>query len=263
MLESKPQDIERIRIRWNKHAKKYDEYYLNFKGAVEQHIDMTFLKKHLSKNKNIKILDAAGGTGRIALPLAKAGYQVTLCDLSPGMLEVARKKMLKQGVANNVTFFECDICTMSFPDESFDFVLCYGGGIKALKELARVMKKKGRISMCISNRCGTAINEFKEDPAHALELLTSKTDYNYYKNEKYRVVGEKDAGKLMEKEGIERIEIYAYDIWNSLAIPKKVLESRDWDKKFFNQTVEMMLKLAAEPSIRGISRHWVIYGRKK
>lgn len=95
MSEDKPDNIEKIRRRWNKHADTYDDYYENFRGAVEQHIDITFLKKHLSKNKNIKILDAAGGTGRITLPLAKARYKVTLCDISPRMLEVARKKMLK------------------------------------------------------------------------------------------------------------------------------------------------------------------------
>jgi len=51
------------------------------------------LDKYLPKNKNAKILDGAGGTGRIRLPLAKMEYSVTLCDISPGMLDVAKKKM--------------------------------------------------------------------------------------------------------------------------------------------------------------------------
>lgn len=262
MPRKNPNDIERIRNRWNEHADKYDDYYKNFRGAVEQHIDLKLLKRHLPKNKNIKILDAAGGTGRITLPLVKMGYKVTLCDISPKMLEVAKQKMQREGVLDKVSFFECNVYKMSFPEASFDFVLCYGGGIKAIREIARVTKKKGRISMCIENRYGTAISKFHEDPVHALKLLTSKTDYDYYENEKYGVVSESEVRKFMDKVGIEIIKIYSYDIWNSLAIPKNILESRDWDKNFFTQTVKIMLNLAEEPSIRGVSKHWVVYGKK-
>lgn len=262
MVKDKSKDTERVRKRWNKHANKYDEWYKTFKGAVENYVDWRLLKKYLPKNKNTKVLDAAGGTGRITLPLAKMGYSVTLCDISPGMLDVAKRKLLEEGVSDKVTIAECNVCNMLFPDKSFDFVICYGGGIKAVKELARVTKKKEIISMCIANRCGTAISKFREDPDHALALLTSKTDYDYYKDEKYRIVSETEIRKLLEKEGIKIIEIYAYDIWESLSIPQKILDSRDWDEKFFRQTTKIMFGVAKEPSIRGISRRWVLYGEK-
>ena len=262
MLEEKSRDIEKIRTRWNKRAVSYDEYYKNFRGAVEHYVEWELLKKYLPKNKNVKILDAAGGTGRITLSLAKMGYSVTLCDISPKMLDVAKQKMLKEGVLENVTILECNVCNMPFADESFDFVLCYGEGIKAVKELVRVTKKKGKTSMCLANRYGTAINKFREDPEHALSLLTSKSNYDYYEDEKYRVFSEKEAREFLDKKGFRIIAIYAYDIWDSLSIPKKVLESRDWDKNFFRQTAEIMLRLAKEPSVRGISRHWVLYGER-
>lgn len=262
MLEDNSRDIERIRTRWNECADGYDDYYKNFMGAIEHHIDWELLKKYLPKNKNIKILDAGGGTGRITLPLAKMGYLVTLCDISPRMLDVTKQKMLKEGLSDKVTISECNVFNMPFPDESFDFVLCYGGGIMAVKELVRVTKKKGKISMCIANRYGTAISKFHKDPEHAFALLTSKSDYDYYEDEKYRVVSEKEARELIEKEGIKIFEIYAYDIWDSLSIPENVLESHNWDEKFFRQTAKIMLRLAKEPSIRGISRHWILYGEK-
>jgi ubiquinone/menaquinone biosynthesis C-methylase UbiE len=262
MLEEKSKEIEKIRARWDERAGSYDEYYKNFKGAVEHYLDLELLKKYLPKNKNVKILDAAGGTGRITLALARMGYAVTLCDISPKMLEVAKKKMLKAGVSDNVTVLECDVCNMPFPDKSFDFVLSYGGGIKAVKELVRVTKKKGKISMCLVNRYGTAINKFRQDPKQALALLTSKSEYDCYEDEKYRTFNEKEASRFLEKEGFKIIALYAYDIWNSLSIPQKILDSGDWDKNFLRQTVEIMLRLAKEPSVRGISRHWVVYGER-
>ncbi len=262
MLEGKSNDIERIRTRWNERAESYDEYYKNFRGAVEHYVEWELLKKYLPKNKNVKILDAAGGTGRITLPLAKMGYSVTLCDISPKMLEVAKQKMLKEKVSDKVTILECNVYNMPFPDESFDFVLCYGGGIKAVKELVRVTKKKGKISMCIANRCGTAINKFREYPEHALALLTSKSNYDCYEDEKYRVFSEKEARELLDKKGFRIVAIYACDIWDSLSIPKRILESCDWDKNFFRQTTEVILRLAKEPAVRGISKHWVLYGER-
>jgi ubiquinone/menaquinone biosynthesis C-methylase UbiE len=262
MLEEKSEDIEKIRARWDERAGSYDEYYKNFKGAVEHYVEWELLKKYLPKKKNVKILDAAGGTGRITLALAKMGYGVDLCDISPKMLEVSRQKMLKEGVLDNVTISECDVRNMHFADKSFDFVLCYSGEIKAVKELVRVTKKKGKISMCLVNRYGTAISKFRQDPEHALALLTSKSDYSYYGDEKYRVVSEKEARELLDKEGVKIIATYAYDIWDLLCIPQKILESGDWDKNFFRQTAEIMLRLAKEPSVRGISEHWVVYGER-
>ncbi len=61
---------------WDEHADRYDEWHETFKGAVENHVDWELLKRRPPRNRHAKILDAAGGTGRITLPLAKMGYSV-------------------------------------------------------------------------------------------------------------------------------------------------------------------------------------------
>jgi ubiquinone/menaquinone biosynthesis C-methylase UbiE len=242
---------------------EYDEWYKTFRGAVDTHVDLTLLKKYLPENKNAKILDAAGGTGRITLPLAKMGYSVTLCDISPEMLSVAKQKMLREGVIDKVKILECDIRKLDFADESFDFVLCWDGATEAKKELIRVTKKGGRISIFLVNRCRGAIDPFPEDPTSALALIKSRSDHIYHHEEKHRVISVEEARKLFEAEGIRVLDIYAVCGWmDVLRIPEKVLNSRDWDEKFFKQTTEMVLKLSKEPSVKGISRHLVLYGRK-
>jgi ubiquinone/menaquinone biosynthesis C-methylase UbiE len=255
-------DIEAIRKKWNERAKGYDEWYKTFKGAVEHYVEWEILRGHLPRDRDARILDAPGGTGRITLPLAKMGYSVTLSDISSGMIEVAKQKVLTEGVLGKVTISECDVCNMPFPDESFDFTLCWGGGIEATKELVRVTKRKGKISICAMSRYGTAIRKFRQDPEHALALLTSQSDYDFYEGEKYRVVTEEEARELLEKEGVRIIGIYTYDIWELLSLPDNVLASRDWDGKLFRQTTELMLRLAKEPSVRGTSRHFALYGEK-
>jgi ubiquinone/menaquinone biosynthesis C-methylase UbiE len=228
MLEERGSiDIETTRKKWNERAKGYDEWYKTFKGAVEHYVEWEILREHLPRDRDAKILDAAGGTGRITLPLAKMGYSVTLSDISSGMIEVARQKMLKEGVLEKVTISESNVCNLPFPNESFDFLLCWGGGMEAIKELVRVTKRKGKISMCAASRYGTAIRKFRQDPEHALALLTSQSDYDFYEDEKYRVVTDEEARELLEKEGIKIIEIYTYDIWELLSLPENVPASRD------------------------------------
>jgi ubiquinone/menaquinone biosynthesis C-methylase UbiE len=263
MLEDKSKDTERMKKRWDERAKRYDKYYQTFEGAVEHYVDWELIKRHLPQNKDAKILDAAGGTGRITLPLAEMGYSVTLCDISPGMLNVAREKLLKEGILDKVEILECDVCKLRFADESFDFVLCWNGMIEAAKELIRVTKKGGKISIFLVNKWGAAISRFCEDPDSALALLRSETDYTYDEEEKYTAVSVEEARKLFENEGIKVLEIYAVcGMWDRLGIPEEVLKSFNWDGKFFRQVTEMLLRLSQEPSVKGWSRHLVLYGAK-
>jgi ubiquinone/menaquinone biosynthesis C-methylase UbiE len=263
MSKDKCNDIERIRKRWDDHAKGYDEWYKTFKGAVEHHVDWELLKGHLPQNRDAKILDAAGGTGRITLPLAKMGYSVTLCDLSPGMLNVARKKLKREKVLDKVEILECDVRRFPFADQSFDFVLCWDGGIEATKELIRVTKKGGKISTFLVNKYGAAISEFREDPDSALSLLRSKSKYIYNHEDKHMAVSVEEAKELFEKEGIKIIDIYAVcGMLELLSIPEEIQESHNWDEKFFKKTTQMLLALSKEPSVKGLSRHLVLYGER-
>jgi ubiquinone/menaquinone biosynthesis C-methylase UbiE len=263
MLENKSKDIESIRKRWDRHAKRYDKWYETFEGAVENHVDWELLKRHLPRNRDAKILDAAGGTGRMTLPLAKMGYSVTLCDISPGMLNVAKQKLLRAGVLDKVEIYECNVCKLRFADESFDFVLSWDGTSEAAKELIRVTRKGGKISMYLMNKCGVAITEFRENPDSALALLRLKSNYVFHHGEKCMAVSVEEARELFERVGIKVIEVYAVcGVLDSLSIPKKVQESRSWDDEFFNLVTEMVLKLSKEPSVKGLSRHLVLYGER-
>jgi len=263
MSKYKPKEVEKIDKTWDNHANTYDEWYKTFQGAVENYVDWELLKKHLPEDKKTKILDAAGGTGRITLPLAKMGYTVTLCDISPGMLDVARQKILREGVFDKVEILECDVCNLPFADESFDFVLCWDGAFEATKEMIRVIKKGGRISVFLVNKWSHAVDDFYGNPGSSLALIESAPSYIENKKEKYKAVSVEEARNSFEAEGIRVIDIYAVCGWTDvLRIPKEVLKSRDWDEKFFKQTTVMVLKLSEEPSVKGMTRHLVLYGDK-
>ena len=99
ILKPDPEDIKSKEF-WDEQAKTYDashdEFAKTLGGKVDEQTSWKILKEHLSEDKHVKILDAGGGTGRITLPLAKLGYQVILCDLSPKMLGVVRENLKKE-----------------------------------------------------------------------------------------------------------------------------------------------------------------------
>lgn len=52
------------------------------------------LGRHLpAAESGIRVLDAGGGPGRYTIALAEQGYHVTLLDLSPRLLDLARCKI--------------------------------------------------------------------------------------------------------------------------------------------------------------------------
>jgi len=73
-----------------------------------------------------RVLELGCGTGRLTLPLARAGHPVTGIDLSPAMLARAREKLAAEPdmVRERVTLLEGDVRRMSLADEpSFDLVV--------------------------------------------------------------------------------------------------------------------------------------------
>jgi len=263
MLGSRSKYIRRVKKRWDERAKRYDKWYKTFKGAIEHYVDWELLRGYLPKQRTTKILDAAGGTGRITIILARMGYSVTLCDISRGMLNEARRKLIKAGIIERVKILECNVNKLPFSDESFDFVLCWDGMFEAAKELIRVIKKKGKVSIFLMNKCGAAISQFRENPDSALTLLKSESAYIHHDEEKHKALSPEEAKEYFEKEGVKVFEIYAVcGMLDFLSIPEEVLKSIEWDEKFFKQTTEILLRLSKEPSVKGLSRHLVLYGEK-
>ncbi len=55
------------------------------------------------------ILELGCGTGRLLLPLAAGGYEVTGVDISGAMLKIARQKAAVQGLSSRVTLIKQDM----------------------------------------------------------------------------------------------------------------------------------------------------------
>jgi len=112
------------------------------------------------------LLDAGGGPGRYTLALARQGYQVTLLDLSPALLDLARARIAhaESSVQERIVrIIEGSIDDLTgFDDAQFDAVLCLGGPLShildparrrhALRGMCRVLHPDGRLFISVMNR---------------------------------------------------------------------------------------------------------------
>lgn len=116
-------------------------------------IDKIWRKKAIRILANYKpkvIMDMATGTGDFAIEALKLNPErVVGVDLSNGMLEVGRKKMVKRKVDNIIEMVQGDSENLSFNDNTFD-AFTVGFGVRnfqnleaGLSEMLRVLKPKG------------------------------------------------------------------------------------------------------------------------
>jgi SAM-dependent methyltransferase len=102
-------------------------------------------------NPGERLLDAATGTGAVAILAARRGADVVGQDLAPVLIDTARERAAEEGAT--VEFEVGDAEAMTYDDASFDIVTSTCGVMFApdhpavAAELARVTKPGGRLAL--------------------------------------------------------------------------------------------------------------------
>jgi ubiquinone/menaquinone biosynthesis C-methylase UbiE len=142
---SKEFDELKIRLKTTWMTGDYDL----FSRFMEKDAEQFF--RRLGVAPGTRLLDVGCGAGQLALIAARAGAQVTGCDIATNWLDKARARAAAKGLA--ITFEEGDAEALPYADAQFDAVISLIGAMFAPRpdlvaaELTRVCRPGGMIAM--------------------------------------------------------------------------------------------------------------------
>src|SRR5215469_1376126 len=123
------------------------------------------------------VLDVACGPGLLTCAFARVVRHAVGLDITPAMLEQARKTQQEQGLTN-VSWQSGDVVSLPYPEHHFSIVVSRFAfhhlpePLAALKEMVRVCKPAGRVvvaDMSPAANKAEALNAMERlrDPSHA------------------------------------------------------------------------------------------------
>lgn len=122
------------------------------------------------------VLDVACGPGLLTCAFARVARQATGIDLTPAMLEQARKEQREEGL-NNLTWDIGDATALPYRDGEFSIVATrfsfhhFLDPLSVLKEMRRVCRRGGRVVVADSAPAAAKADAFNKveklrDPSH-------------------------------------------------------------------------------------------------
>lgn len=136
---------------WDEYAEFYD--WENAQTMARR--DVAFWRQ-LALAADGRVLELGCGTGRVTIPLARAGAPIVGVDLSAPMLARARKRTARLRVKHRPRLVRGDIRALPFPDARFGLVAAPYGILQSLlnerdltatlKSVARVLAPGGRVA---------------------------------------------------------------------------------------------------------------------
>jgi demethylmenaquinone methyltransferase/2-methoxy-6-polyprenyl-1,4-benzoquinol methylase len=130
-------------------------------------------------DRPFRLLDVAGGTGDVALRFASVGGRgstATICDISPEMLAVSRRRVAEASLDHRIDLVEGNAEALPFPDRMFDaYTISFGIRnvthiAHALAEAFRVLKIGGRFLCLEFSECQVPMLDRLYD-FHSFEVI--------------------------------------------------------------------------------------------
>ena len=225
------------------------------------------------------VLDVGGGPGTYACWLARLGYEVHLIDLTPGHLEQAREASASQPDYPLASVSEGDARSLTWDDESVDFVLLMGplyhlvareDRLVALSEARRVLKRGGRLVATAINRFASLVdglmNGYIDDPSFMTILHRDISDGRHLPDsdvQEYFTTAFFHRPEEMEAETVEA----GFNLRGLFSVQGPGEYATDLDERMADprrreQLLDLIRMVEQERTLMGMASHLVVVAEK-
>jgi S-adenosylmethionine-dependent methyltransferase len=247
-----------------------DDAYATVKGYVRTYVMHQQLLEHLPPPPAL-VLDVGGGAGHQSFPLAQAGYDVTLLDSSPAMLDKARERLqrLPAEAQQLVTLVQAagENADEAVNGRRFVAVLCHGvlGYLQqpepVIDQLCRCTTAGGLVSIMTGNAKATAVQPALERRwDDALAAFDERTGIGVL-GVQGRADTVEELSELIQSRGVEPLRWYG--VWlfvDWLEFSGAELDPSDSQQVAAAAAVE--LEASRRDPYRQLSRVFHLVGRK-
>lgn len=240
----------------------YDDEQRLLYFRVYDEVTWKHTQPFIPEGANARVLDAAGGTGKWSIPIARHGPRVVLVDLSNGMLGVARRKVAEAGLDGRIEIHHGDITSLNFNDETFDMVFCdhalcfVNDTEKAVRELVRVLKSNSPLVISAQNRYPLSLSILADDFEKGARILNGEEQFMMQGRVPVHTLCPQEFHVLLESNGVQvRRMIGKGIILTSLVLPTERFWTDNYDEAFTGNVMKIELELCERSDVLALAGH--------
>jgi len=251
-------------------AEAWEDYTATPLGRLRQELTLRHLAQHLElPPRRLKILDAGGGTGSYAIPLAQQNHRVCLLDFSAQMLAIARRKVeqFDPSLLERMEFCRAPVEEAAglLPPDHFDLVLCHTlleyvpEPREVLRALTTVLRPGGLISLLFVNPCAEVLHSalVRGDLEKARLSLRERVSSSGLFGLSRRTFPAEVVQEALVDVGVEVVAEYGVRIFADYLPAEKLADS-----EFLARLLELEATAGALCPYRLIARYTHLLGRK-
>ena len=190
--------------------------------------DLQFYKRWLPKNKDARILELCCGTGRLTLPIAKDGYDISGVDYTASMLHQAKMKAAEAGL--RINFIQADIRTLDL-QKKYDLIFIPFNSIHHLYENEDLFKVLHVVKNHLKDGGLFLLDCFNPNIRYIVENKTqiNRIEWHYFINGEFNSIQNLDMRMFFPQ------ELDSYLEWNGFSIIHKY---GGFEEEIFNDDSE-------------------------
>lgn len=203
------------------------------------------------RGRELAVVDAGGGSGGFAVPLAELGHRVVVVDPSPDSLAALERRAAEAGVGDRVNGRQGDLDTLAdaVGPAQADVLLCHDvleiadDPRLGLAAISVVLRPGGLLSLLAANRSAAVLSRVLAGRLDAAEMVlagaaTSTTDRSIRRFDLGELVG------YVEAAGMSVLGVHGDRVFSDL-VPGAVLDTESHARETLQRLEEKVARLPA------------------